>query len=136
MTMKVVWYRTARQCLAAFCDCRPNAVAQPGWIMVWEGDGYFRRKSRKVAYRSILDMGCWGFCAGKRTLHLWISRRANRADALGLVAHELGHCQRPHCRDKGREEQKANKFDEVAVNAMRIILDRKRNSRKKEADNE
>jgi len=69
----------------------------------------------------ILKFGCWGWCENRSILHLWISRRARFVDALNLIAHELGHCQKPHHNSRSKEEIKAANYGSIAESALEIL---------------
>ena len=118
--MKIVKYRTARECLAAYHGCGPSEIPLPGVWIYYDRKGNQRRHRYKECYESILKRGCWAWCENKSTLHLWISRRAKFADAIGLIAHEVGHCQKPYLRF-GREETKAARYEYVAQEAAKIF---------------
>ncbi len=85
--------------------------------------------SSRVAYRNVLRRGCWGWIEAKRHIHVWISGRASLEDAVGLVAHELGHAEKPWC-GASREERKAAKYESVAMMAVKIVRDLRRKGRR------
>ena len=109
----IVRYRTARECIAAFYGCRPSEIPFKEKHEFYDEKGVRRRQTGKSCYKSILAIGCWGWCMDYKVLHLWISRRASFQDAMALIAHELGHCQKPHFKSKGAEERKAVKYEDV-----------------------
>ena len=118
-TTKVVKYRTARECLAAFHRCRVSELPKHGYWVCVDSKGIKRRLTVKANREEIKRRGCWGWCEDKKVLHLWISRRAKLAEVIGLIAHEIGHCEKPYLR-RAAEERKASKHEKVARNAAAV----------------
>ena len=117
---KVVRYRTAGECFAAWLGCKPRQLPKSGYYMFYDRDGIGRKFSIKTCLRNIRDRGCWGWCQKNRVLHLWISSRASLRDAVGLVAHELGHCEPPHHR-RPLEEVKAGRYERIACCTLDLL---------------
>jgi hypothetical protein len=119
--IKIVRYKTAKACLAAFHGCKVKELFSLGWWYLYDHSGKRRRISMKKAHQNIKSSGCWGWCShSEQTIHLWISKKAKRMSAIRLIAHELGHCQTPHYHD-GAEEVKATKYEDVAAMALEIL---------------
>jgi hypothetical protein len=116
--IKVKRYRTYLQCLAAYHGCRPSEVPHSGYWEYHDGKR-MRRTSQKICIRWIRSRGCWGWCEGKKVIHLWFTRKAKFEDVISLIAHELGHIQKPWG-TRAKEEKKANLFEFVARDAVKI----------------
>jgi len=117
---KIAQYRSLISCMAAFFRCPPSKIPTRG---NWEGydrNGRKVRRSMKEVLRLHRDRGCWGWVEHHRTLHLWVSRKASFSEAVALVAHELGHLERPWGHGS-REEKKAARYEAVAQNAVDLL---------------
>lgn len=125
LLMEVIWYKTANKCLAAFHQCKVSELPSKGWWEYCDRNGEQCRMSVKEAKEEINKKGCWGWCENKETLHLWISSRASLLDAIELIAHELGHCERPYYFSSSKEEKKASVFGKVAYDALNILVDKR-----------
>ena len=86
-------------------------------------DGEKYSMSQKAFRREVLTKGCWGFCEGKRKIHVWIGKRATLEQVVRLMAHEAGHMERPHRRTHKAEESKAGSYEAVSVFALRVARD-------------
>lgn len=121
----IVRYRTANQCLAAYHGCRVSELPSRGYWYFFDRKGKRVRLSVKACHKEIVRRGCWGFCRDKSSIHVWISSRATTKEAVALLAHELGHCQKPWL-SRGREEIKAAGYERVAETAIAALLDMRR----------
>jgi hypothetical protein len=119
-TYEIVRYRTARECLAAYHGCKPSEVPISGRWEFADRDGKVLKVSARRCYRHIIQTGCWGFCEDKGVLHLWVSRRAKPKSVMALIAHEVGHCQKPFL-NRSKEEMKAAKYEHVCEVAFDIF---------------
>lgn len=69
---------------------------------------------------SIIDVyrggGVFGFVVDKKHIHLWFNKEIVGMERLiAIIAHELGHIQRPYHRRGEFEEKKAEVFSHVAL---------------------
>jgi len=119
--IKIIKYRTAKQCLAAFHGCKLSEVVSNAMWKFYDGNGKCIHWSQKRCLASIYRRGCWGWCENKRILHLWISNKSKIADAISLIAHEMGHCVKPYLSAKN-EEIKASKYEDVTWYAVDAYL--------------
>jgi len=62
--------------------------------------------------------GFWAYLRGD-VVHLWFDKSADFKDVLGLVAHELGHLEKPYY-GFIREEKKACRYSDIAELAYEI----------------
>ena len=79
-----------------------------------------------------LKLGCWAFVYGE-DVHIWFNSNVTRKELLGLIAHELGHNEEPQYSDYDKEEDKANRYQDVsklAYDAMKRIIKVKKNENK------
>lgn len=118
--IKVVRYRSLVSCLAAFFQCRPSEVPTRGRWEWRDRKGAKIFSSMKEVLRLCRDRGCWGWTANHKTLHLWIGRKAKFSEAIGLIAHELGHREKPWGHG-AQEEQKAARYEAVAQDAVDLL---------------
>ena len=118
--LHIVRYRTARECIAAFHGCRVSELPKAGRWTFFDRQGKARRLSVKACYKEMQRRGCWGWVRSKRTLHLWVSSRAKLSEVVALLAHEIGHCERPFL-SRGKEEQKAARYEYVAQSAIEML---------------
>lgn len=70
--------------------------------------------------------GLWGYADSKANeIHVWISAQSNVGDVIGLMAHEIAHLIGPQETDELAEEERANRFGDVAAmsyrEAMRLL---------------
>jgi hypothetical protein len=119
-TIEVCRYKTITECLAAFFYCQKDELSSVRGQFKWsDADGTVHSQEVQEAIRVIKKRPVWGWVEDKRTLHLFIRKRASFRQVLRLVAHELGHTRRPFHRSV-KEEQKAEKYAEVATDALDI----------------
>lgn len=116
--LKITRYRTLRECLAAF-GLRPD---DKGWWKWMDASGKKHRMSYSRSIEKIKEKGYWGFIDNKRTIHVWARTRTPMADVVGLLAHEIGHAQKPYHRTL-LEEEKASKYELVAKSAYLAARD-------------
>ena len=119
LPIRVIRYRTLASCLASFHNCRPSELPRRGAWEWYDRDGRKVRKSVARATRYCRERGCWGWVSNHKTLHLWISSKAQFSEIIGLIAHELGHCEKP-CGHGAREEKKAARYERVAEGAVKL----------------
>lgn len=66
--------------------------------------------------------GTWGFCRNKKEIHVWVDKKvASKRSIVRLLAHEIGHKQRPFHRLSSKEEDKAESYAAVALTAYDIM---------------
>lgn len=92
-------------------------------IHAWDGDGPYEM-TRKQFMSARRHAKCWGFANfDTKTIHLWVGYGCTRDHLISLLAHELGHMERPRPRDKQKEEAKAITFARVALTAHKMMVE-------------
>lgn len=90
------------------------------------------RRGRKVQFtfkdeiEGIKASGIWGFCDTKNNIiHYWHDGKRTKKELAMFLGHEIGHLVVPSTRSGStaalREEQKCDKFGEVAVRVMELL---------------
>jgi hypothetical protein len=118
--VEIIRHRTLNSCLAAFHGCKVSELPKRGYWTFHNRQGKRVRLSVGACMRDMRKRGCWGWVLGKRWIHLWVSGRATMPEAISLIAHELGHCEKPNFGHGAREEQKAAKYEDVARRAEEL----------------
>ena len=116
----VVRYRTLRDCLAEYFGCKPAEVPKRGHWHWTDMDGKRHKDTMAKTMRRMRNRGCWGWCEGKAKIHVWINSRCKPIDAIALIAHEIGHTQKPFRVTSDAEERKANTYESVAKGAIQV----------------
>lgn len=113
-------YDSLEECMSSFFNCEPNEVKNlPHWK--WMDDGRYRVWSMSRVLRNRRKTGTWGFCRGKKEIHVWIGNNAKKESIISLLAHEIGHTKRPYRRTRELEESKAETYAEVAKIAFEMM---------------
>lgn len=82
----------------------------------------------KKTYKFYRKAGVFGFSKciigedDSKEIHLWIGKKTSMSSAMNLIAHEVGHHQRPFHRALKDEEHKAEMYGNVAHTACDIFL--------------
>lgn len=122
MKLDVFRYDTLEACMAAFYGCTEiGLLDQPRTR--WEHKGRETVWPIRRVIRNRKKIGTWGWAENKKAIHVWITKEASMQSVIHLVAHELGHLERPYRMDKFEEERKAVKYSEVATLAFEISED-------------
>jgi len=112
--IRVVRYPSVAECYTA---CFGDNKFASGF----GGDGKRFKIKRSVWLAKIRRFGCWGFANFKgREIHVWVGRGCKKERVIEMLAHELGHFERPRYRDKGKEEVKAVKYGTAAKTAYLV----------------
>lgn len=118
--ISVLTYDTLEECLAAFLNCEVDELhSKKPWV--WEQDGRVTVWGMRRMIRCRKKEGTWGFCENKGNIHVWVASHAKPVSILRLLAHEIGHRQRPFKRNNFAEERKAEVYADVTVSAFEIM---------------
>ena len=71
--------------------------------------------------KEINSKGHWGFCNDKEEIHIWCTAKTTEREKLRLIAHEIGHTQRPYHKNIEEEEAKAERYAEVSAKAFDLM---------------
>ena len=115
--IKVIRYETLKECLEAL-GVDPDTKGYWEWA---DADGIPHKERYGKAIDKIRKFKCWGWAdkgKGKREVHVWIGKRATLDDVGKLLAHEIGHLERPFHYTRFAEETKAAKYERVAEIAL------------------
>lgn len=112
--MKMVRYETKKECLEAL-GIDSNTKGYWEWA---DADGTKHREHYKHAINTLKKRACWGWVENKETIHIWIGKKAKLDEVIEVLAHEIGHAQRPFHRNVFSEETKASKYAQTAVTAL------------------
>ena len=115
--IKIVRYETLKECLEAL-GVDPDTKGYWEWA---DANGTRHKERYGKAIDKIRKFKCWGWADkgyGKREVHVWIGKRATLKDVVSLLAHEMGHLERPFHDTRFAEETKAAKYERVAFNAL------------------
>ena len=116
----IITYKTINDCLAAFYGIDKKELSEVDGHFEWKDcNGREFTMEAQKAIQMIRKKKVWGWVEGKKTIHAFIRKSASLRDIIELLAHEVGHMQRPFYRSL-KEEQKANIYEEVAVCAFDI----------------
>lgn len=124
MKLQFIRHRSLEACIAAYFHTRPSRCfslkfPRRGFWEFYDQHGKRHRWSMARTLRSCRTWGTWGWAQGKRRVHLWIAPYAEFNEIVRLLAHEIGHTQKPHL-PPAREEQKAAKYETVALLAVKM----------------
>lgn len=86
----------------------------------FDGEGGEYSLSVDEFIKNVSSFGCWGFCEGNENIHIWYDEKVELKSLIHFLAHEKGHMNRPHHKDKEREEMKAELYGNTAVFAFEI----------------
>lgn len=121
--LTVIRYATSRACMAEFLDCEVDEVEDQDGTWIWGDYDGEHSMPMKEAISKILSSRVWGWLGNKDTMHIWFAKNVDPKRLMAVIAHELGHSNRPWHRDTVREEQKASLYEEVAGTAFEIMSD-------------
>ena len=124
----VVNHTDLLNCLATYFGCPINDLYNMPFH--WSDDAGNHVWGMRRYIRCIKQRGTWGFAENKKRIHIWFKKGTSEANLLKLLAHEIGHLQRPWKRNRILEETKAINYAYVALSAYEIMLNLK------EIDNE
>ena len=123
--IQLIVYDTLLECMAAFFDCDASEVQEQEGVWEWaDWDGERHTESAKEVISTILaESKVWAWVENKSIVHLWKDKEATQKQILNVLAHEIGHTHRPYHKDSFKEEQKAEKYAEVASLAFDMMKD-------------
>lgn len=118
-TVNIIQYNELEDCYAAFYDVNIDELMtiQNKWT---DGKDYHVWGMRRCI-RNRKKAGTWGWLQNKEIIHVWIADHATEEKIIRLLAHELGHMQNPRHRQSQKEEEKAEKYADVALNAFTLM---------------
>ena len=121
--IQLIVYDTLLECMAAFFDCDTSEVQKQEGVWEWaDWDGEQHSQSTREAISTILkERKVWGWVEEKSIVHLRKDEEATQKEILNVLAHEIGHTHRPYHKDSFKEEQKAEKYAEVATLAFDMM---------------
>jgi hypothetical protein len=119
--VKIVQHETAEKLLAAEWRAPIEGLELCNYGGIDE-NGNMWETSFSEMIKSIKHMECYGFTDDKANIHIWISKKADSADVINLLAHERGHLIKPNHRDLIKEEMKAEIYGLCAEFAYRTFL--------------
>ena len=122
MLIIVIPYATLEACMAAFYGCAESELLQQG-PFIWENDDGPCVWPIRRLIRVRKKWGTWGWCEQKKTIHVWISPEAEEHKIIELLAHELGHTEKPFHKTMQKEETKACRYAVIAQRAYKMMLD-------------
>lgn len=111
LVVKIKIYDSAKACLEAHWGCKFGEVQE---MVGCDGQGKQYKLTPREIIENVSNTGCWGFCDQKDMLHIWFSGKCDLSDLIHLLAHERGHCFKPHYKSVRREEIKADKYGDTA----------------------
>jgi len=133
--IQVLTYDTLEDVVAAYYSCENSEIYSKGpWD--WEQDGKRTVWSVRRMLRCRKKEGCWGFCADKGDIHVWVDVHAKPSKIIRMLAHEIGHKQRPFKRTRILEERKAESYADVTLSAFEIMEDIIKNNKEENENNE
>ena len=110
---EIVRYKTLDACMKAF------GVEGLGHWKWMDADGKLFTMSLKEMKAKSRKRRCWAWVENKETIHLWMGNGCKEETLVRVLAHEMGHMERPFHRGP-IEEQKAAKYERVAMDAYRM----------------
>jgi len=122
--IKVRKYDDLKECIAAYFECDVDEIPSQEGMWYWsDADGTRHSWTMDDALSHIMKKNCWSWVDDKEIIHIWYAPEVERYTLISVLAHELGHIERPYHRDRFAEEQKAAKYERVAETAMDIARD-------------
>ena len=123
--LTVTRYETLNECLTKFFGCDINEAENIEGTWEWvDVDGTCHKGTMQESINSIRENYLvWAWLNNNTEIHIWIGEMADPVDIIGTLAHEIGHAYRPHHRCDFKDEQKANKYEEVTAVAFNIMND-------------
>ena len=121
--LTVIRHATLRACMAEFLRCDLDEVESQDGTWIWGDYDGEHSMPMKEAISKILSSRVWGWLEGKDTMHIWFAKNVDPRRLIAVIAHEMGHSNRPYHRDTVREEQKASRYEWVAFTAFDIMSD-------------
>ena len=115
----IIVYESARECLEAYFGC---PLDKAGKMEGYGSNGMKYSYSAPEALERIQKKQCWGFCSDKEAIHIWMGKDCEVGALIEMIAHERGHMVRPHHRCEEVEEEKADKYGEIARFAYEVGL--------------
>ena len=119
LPISIIRYPTLRSCLKSF-GLDDNSKGYWQWP---DADGNKHRSQNGTAIKELKNRSCWGWVENKKIIHVWVGKRATLSDVVSLLSHEIGHLERPFHKNRFSEEQKASKYQRVAVKALKAAQD-------------
>lgn len=117
--IQLVRYPSINECLASFFRCSVDQIPMGGFWEWQEADGSKHKMKQAEALSLIKKRSVWGWVEGKRIIHFYARKNASMSQLVRMLAHEIGHTQKPYHRTIA-EEMKANKYGLVAMTAFEI----------------
>jgi hypothetical protein len=117
-------HETIDDCLAAHFHCSVDELDQIDGEWRWaEADGEHHVQGVQESLVDIRKRDCWGWVENKHRIHVWYAKNVDIRNLFALFAHEIGHLERPYHNDNYVEEQKARKYERVALTTLDIMYD-------------
>jgi uncharacterized protein YjaZ len=124
-SLKIIQYKTIKECLEAFYFNTPLDQVPDGFFCYQDADGNEFSIAKDKAIEMIKKRNAWGWVENKEIIHIFIKKKAPMLEVVEMLAHEIGHLQRPFHKSL-KEEKKANLYAKVAVTALAIALELKK----------
>ena len=119
----LVEYDEIDECLAEFLGVKKDKLEKVRGKMEWETeDGEIIECSKKKFVGNVREQDCWGWVRGKSEIHFWFEVGTAVESLVAMLAHELGHMERPFYKEHKKEEKKACKYGRVALEAYRLAV--------------
>ena len=123
--VRVVHYATLRECMEAYY--RGPVPAHGTWIGYDRNRKPYRRTMRWIM-RAHRRRRCWAWVENQHIIHIWTTRETSMRELVRVLAHEIGHTEKPYMR-RDREEAKAAQYEFVALTAYDIASQLRRRNR-------
>jgi hypothetical protein len=117
---EVIKYDNLRECFLLFLN-KPDMTDEECRTHYWVGHNGTRPYRIRIDKWLASNPKVWGWCEHKaRTIHIYVSPEADIFDVITMMAHELGHMQRPRYPIDSDEEKKAANYEKVTKTAIDI----------------
>lgn len=123
MSVHVCRHDTLESCMAGFFNCGESELLGMPKFEFEDSKGRFTVWPVRRVLRVRKKRGTWGWVENKGDIHIWVAPHAPFIKVLRLLAHELGHKERPYFKASITEERKAEQFADVAMMAYTIAMD-------------
>jgi uncharacterized protein YjaZ len=119
--IEIIRHETLEECVAKFYNCEESEIYKfkvtfenTNGSSVWPVRRMIRVRKKR---------GTWGWVENKGAIHIWVSEKAPMHRIIRLLAHELGHKEKPYYKNRIQEERKAEKYADAAVASYNIACD-------------
>lgn len=110
-TITIFRYPTSKSCMEAFFE---RDIDKVKICKGYDDEGNPWKCTSDEFLKYIRKNGCWAFIDLDNTIHIWHRKNTSIEKLVELLAHELGHTQRPYKYDLKEEEIKAGKYSHTA----------------------